>query len=87
MIKLSVSTLEELNVKEKEEQEEVLCEEARVAALTEASAFLESPFIDPKAFEGLPKSFQDGLSLPSAVASSASFVKGVSVSTPKLSHG
>ncbi|OBT49574.1 hypothetical protein VE04_10255 [Pseudogymnoascus sp. 24MN13] len=57
MIELGVSTLEELDAKEKEEQEESLLQEARVAALTEASAFLESPFIDPEAFEGLPESF------------------------------
>jgi hypothetical protein len=57
MIELGVSTLEELDAKEREEREEVAREEARVAALSEASTFLESPSIDPAAFEGFPECF------------------------------
>jgi hypothetical protein len=87
MIELGVSTLEELDVKEKEEREESLLQEARAAALTEASTFLESPFIDPEAFEGLPESFWDGLGVPVAAAPSVSFPGGVGVSTPESSHG
>lgn len=61
MIESGVSTLEELDKKEKEECEEIARQEANATALAEASAFLESPYIDPDAFVGLPESFWAGI--------------------------
>jgi hypothetical protein len=82
MIALGVSTLEELDAKEKEEQEEAARQEASAAALSEASAFLESPFIDPEAFEGLPDSFWSGLGLVDALGQPAPFPGGADGGTP-----
>ncbi|OBT40372.1 hypothetical protein VE00_09196 [Pseudogymnoascus sp. WSF 3629] len=87
MIELGVSTLEELDAKEKEEREEVAREEARAAALSEASTFLDSPFIDPTASEGLPRGFWDGLGFVGALGRLAPSSEDVRVSTPKPTHG
>ena len=57
MIELRVSTLKELTVKEKEEQEEVACQKANATVLTKAFVFLKSPLIDFKAFQDLSNSF------------------------------
>ena len=87
MIELGVSTLEELDAKEREEQEEASRQEARAAALTEASAFLESPFIDPDAFAGLPEPFWDGLGLIGVAGPSVSFPGGVVGEMPPTTQG
>lgn len=86
MIELSMSTLDELDVKEQEEQEEASRQEARAAALAEAAAFLDSPLIDPVALEGLPESFWEGLGLPDAAGPSVPFPGGVGASTPGSSY-
>jgi hypothetical protein len=64
MLRRGLSTLEELDQAEASEKVETERLEAQALALTEASAFLSNPSLDPEALTDLPESFWANLGFP-----------------------
>jgi hypothetical protein len=64
MIRRGLETLDELDQAEAAEKEELARQEASALALSEASAFLEDPLLDPVAFSDLPDRYWENLGFP-----------------------
>ena len=62
MISRGVKTLKELDAAQALETAKLTRQEAVIQSLGKASLFLNNPTLDPKAFSGLPDSFQASLS-------------------------